>query len=199
MPTEFSDETLQWRDNLRAFLEDFRESSPLSTGADFEAFDDEKRRVTGGALMQFLRFIQEDTLFEHFPILEKSPIDERVFVFATDAPGVVAAHDIIDADSERALVVTKHEWRAFVDAPATDDDPTYEHHYQYWSVWHRDFQADWNLPDEEPGEFWVHEEGFALADRAGRGSRHLWTWDGGELELFEQDVDTWTSSPEEPG
>ena len=195
MSKDFPETTEAWRDDLRQFLADYRDQTPLPTGEGFDALDDEKRRVTGGALMQFLRFLQSEAVFEHFPVLDDHPFSDRLFVFATDAPGVVAAHDIIDADSDRAVVVTKQEWRRWVDDPSTDDDPTYEHHYQYWSVWHRDFQADWNLPDDQPGEFWVHEEGFALADRAGRGSRHLWSWDGSELALFEQDVDTWTSSP----
>lgn len=194
--SQFSDETLEWRDELAEFVDGLRERSPRPSREELSELEDEQRRVAGGGLMQFLQFLQSESAFELFPILDEQPIDERIFVFASDAPGVVAAEDIVDPDSDRAVVVTKDEWRAWLDAPGTDADPTFQHHYEHWSVWHRDFQASWNLPDDEPGEFWVHEEGFALADRAGRGARHLWTWDGEELELFEQDVDQWTSSPD---
>ncbi len=192
---QLSDETIEWRDRLVEFLAKMREQSPRPRREDLSAREDEKRRVAGGALMQFLQFLQSEAAFEHFPVLEEMPIGERVFVFASDAPGVVAAEDIVDPESDRAVVATKHEWRAWLRAPDGDADADYAHHYEHWSVWHQNFEANWDLPDEPPGEFWVHEEGFALADRAGRGARHLWTWDGDELELFEQDVEQWTSSP----
>lgn len=185
-----------WIDGLREFVQAARSEQPAPTRDELSELEDEQRRVSGGGLMQFLNFVQTEPAFELFPVLESQSIADRAFVFAADEAGFVAAGDIIDADSERAIVVTKEEWREWLDDPETDADREFEYHYEYWSVWHRDFRANWDIPDDDPRDFWIHEEGFALADRAGRGSRHLWAWDGEELELVEQSIDEWTSSPD---
>ena len=190
----FSDETQHWAETLRSYVERLRQSREASVFGSLTPLQNEQRRVSGGSLMQFLRFLQKDVAFEHFPVLNQKPLDERLFVFATDRPGAVAAHDIIDEESDRAVVVLKEEGRRWLDDPTTDEDERFEHHYQYWSAWHRNLEADWELPDEIEADYWVHEEGFALGDRAGRGSRHLWAWDGASLELIEQEVDQWVSS-----
>lgn len=196
--TKLKEGAAEWFAALEQFLASHRERDPLPTDGDLSALQDEQRRVIGGSLMQFLQLIQNEAVFQAFPVLEEEPVSERVFIFATDAAGVAAARDIIDRDSERAAVVTKEEWRAWLEAPGTDADESYDYHYQYWSVWHQNFQANWRLDAvemEEDLDYWVHEEGFALADRAGRGAEHLWSWDGEELELVEQSADQWTSSP----
>jgi len=194
--TQLSDGAAEWFAALEQFLETHRERAPLPSADDLDAVQDEQRRVMGGSLMQFLQFLQNEAVFEAFPILNEEPIAERVFVFATDAAGVAAARDLIDPESDRAAVVTKEEWHAWLEAPGTDPDETYDYHYQYWSIWHQNVRANWRLDDVEMTEeldYWVHEEGFALADRAGRGAEHLWSWDGSELELVEQSADRWTS------
>lgn len=196
---EFSEQTRAWFDALTQFVDRRRSTNPAPTAEQLDRLEDEQRRVAGGSLMQFLQFLQSEAAFEAFPVLEEHPIAERVFVFASDAPGVVAARDIVDWESDRAIVVTKQEWRAFLEDPSTDSDRQFDHHYEHWNVWHQDFRADWDLPDEEFGELWIHEEGFAVGDRAGRGSRHLWGWDGSELELVEQEVDQWASGGESRG
>lgn len=193
---DFSDATDQWADRLQTYVERLRADSDEPVFGELSDLQEEQRRVTGGSLMQFLRFLQGESAFEHFPILEEQPIDERLFVFATDRAGAVAAHDIIDDDSTRALVVLKEEWRRWLDDPTTDADESYTHHYQYWSAWHRNLQAGWDVDRTDELDYWVHEEGFALGERAGRGSRHLWVWQEGSLELVEQDVDQWVSSPD---
>lgn len=194
---ELSEEAREWRDELEGFLASYRERQPLPAADDLDPLRDEQRRITGGRLLQFLQFIQREEAFEAYPVLEEQPITDRVFVFATDVAGLAAARDIVDSESTRAVIATKEEWRAWLEAPATEADETFECHYECWSVWHQNLQAHWASVEAADGsaEYWVHEEGFALADRAGRGGRHLWSWDGDELALEEQDADDWSSSP----
>lgn len=193
---ELDDEARRWREELRAFLESRREGDPLPDSGQLDALRDEQRRVTGGSLIQFLQFIQEEQAFEAFPILEERPISERIFVFATDGTGVVAARDIIDFESDRAVVVTKEEWRAWTEDPECDSDEAFERHYECWSVWHQNLKAHWQGGEaDDRDDLWVHEEGFALADRTGRGASHLWVWDGEQLQLREEEIDGWSSSP----
>lgn len=188
-----------WLENLREFVDS--RPGPPANGGTLGPLEDEQRRVTGGVLLQFLDFIQKPTAYEAFPVLESHPIDERIFVFATDGPGLAAADDLIDPDSDRAICVRKDDWRAWLGDSETDADEAFDLHYECWSAWHRQVDATWDIePPEgarsETGQFWVHEEGFALVDRAGRGSRHVWWWDGSSLSIVEEEVEDWTSRPE---
>jgi hypothetical protein len=187
-------EHAEWLSKLKTFVETRRNAPPVDDSTELAPVVDEQRRITGGALMQFLEFVQSESSFETFPILEDRPISDRAFLFATDRAGVAAAGDILDRDSDRVIVLLKNEWKAWLEAPTTDSDDQFEHHYQFWSVWHRNVDPSWEIPDEPSGQLWVHEEGFALADRAGSGSRHLWSWDDGEMDLIEQEIETWDSA-----
>ncbi len=183
----------EWLSDLKTFLEARREAPPDRGATSLRPLVDEQRQITGGALLQFLEFVQGESSFELFPVLEDQPISERAFVFATDRAGAAAAHDIIERDSDRAIVVLRDEWKAWLEAPSTDSDPEFDHHYEFWSAWHRNVEPTWEVPEDPEGELWVHEEGFALADRAGRGTQHLWQWHDGEMTLVEQDIDEWVS------
>lgn len=209
------DDTRHWRDQLASFCEQFRtrrgrgdDSSDAVDGDGLPETDsldplrDEQRRISGGVLIQFLNFLQGESAFDNFPALASNPVGERVFVCATDLPGVAAARDILEIDSDHVMVVTKGEWRAWLESPATDDDEAYDHHFLFWSVWHQRTDVDREIVtavDEVPGQPWVHEEGFAVAERAGRGARHLWSWDNDEMTLIEEAISTWVSAPNATG
>jgi hypothetical protein len=198
------EQAARWREQLMSFCERFRRGDNVSdprdeaSGDGLSPIEDEQRRVTGGVLLQFLDFMQGDAAFDNFPELEDNSIGERVFVFATDRPGAAAAHDLIEIDGEHVMVVTKAEWRAWLEAGATDSDEAYDKHFLFWSVWHQRTEVDREIVealDDVDGEPWIHEEGFAVADRAGRGARHLWSWQSGELELVDEALTTWVSQP----
>lgn len=186
----------EWRDRLRDFALEHRGDLEIPDGHDLEGLKNWQRRVTGGVLLQFLDFVQSGKVYEHFDTaLDDRPLHERLFLFITDLPGAVAAGELIQSDSEQALWILKEEWSAWLSDPATDDDETYDRHYEFWSVWHQNLQADWDVEDLDGVDYWVHEEGFALADRAGRGAQHLWTWDGEEMEKVEEAITSWSSLP----
>lgn len=188
-------EQSEWFENLRAFVERIRGDRDLPEADELDALQNQQRRISGGVLHQFFNFIQDPSSFDIFPILDEHSVADRAFVFATDLPGAVAGRDFIDPESDRAIVVLKDEWQAWLNDPKTDSDDTFENHFQCWNAWHQNLKATWEIPEEKPGEFWVHEEGFAVAERAGRGSQHLWRWDGNTMELEEEEIDSWVSRP----
>lgn len=185
-----------WRDALAAFALEHRGDLEIPDGHHVDPLTNWRRRVTGGVLLQFLDFVQSGDVYEHFDsVLEDRPLHERLFLFLTDISGAIAARELIQADTDRALWILKEEWSAWLSDPETDDDDQYDKHYEFWSVWHQNLQADWEVDDLEGEEYWVHEEGFALADRAGRGAQHLWRWDGREMHKVEEAITSWSSLP----
>lgn len=182
----------RWRDELVQFVDRIRPSIPARE--QLSALQNEQRRVTGGLLLQFFEFLEQSATPDRFPRLEEHPLEERLFLLITDEAGWWAAEELMDTDTPQALRLLKQQWRAFLEDPDTDDDEEFVHHYQFWSVWHRDIPDGWETPDLEEGwDYWVHEEGFALADRRGRGAKHLWRWDDDEFELVEEQLNSWSS------
>lgn len=182
----------KWRRQLDDFVAKIR--SPLPTAEELSPVQDWHRRITGGLIIQFFEFLENSANEEIYPQLEAHPLHERVFLCVTDDAGFLAARELMNTDSVQAICLRKEEWRAFLEDPDTDDDDDFVDHYQFWSVWHQDIPENWDVAPLEPGySYWIHEEGFALADGAGRGAQHLWRWDGEELTLQEEVMTSWTS------
>ncbi|TXD38910.1 hypothetical protein FRC98_00470 [Lujinxingia vulgaris] len=182
-----------WREALDRFI-DAQRPAPLPDKDALDPRQNAQRRVTGGVLLQFFDFLEKTASEELYPQLAEHPLPERVFVFVTDEAGYCAATELMDLSTPQATCVLKEEWREAIEDPVFEDDETYIHHYQFWSVWHRNIPETWDVPELEPGtEYWLHEEGFALADGAGRGAQHLWRWNGTELSLVEETMTSWTS------
>ena len=186
-------ESRQWLDALESFVERYRSRRPLPRLDELDPLADEQRRITGGALIDLFEFVEEGKADELFPALEEVSLSDRAFVLATDLPGAAASRDLVDWDSDKALVILKEEWRAFLEDASNDSDEEFDCHWEAWSVWHQNLEDTWEIPERDGGAFWVHEEGFALAHRAGRGSKHLWYWDGAQMQLEEQAIDDWVS------
>ena len=165
--------------------------APLPDGHMLHALQDWQRRITGGSLMEFLEWAASEDAVARYPLLNATPITERVFVFISDIPGLVAYRELIDQRSQRAIGLLKDQWRAFLSDGSEDHDDPLTHHYEMWSVWHRDIDPQWDLEDKPYDQLWVHEEGFALAHEAGRGSQNVWNWNGQRLQLVKQDMTRW--------
>ena len=183
---------LKWRANLDAYRRAHHPRSPLPDGHMLDGLAQWQRRITGGTLLDFLKYITSEAAFERYPVLGRDPLTERVFVGVVDVPGAVAFHELVDAHGERAICLLRHEWRDYLGSVGQDHDDAFASHYELWSFWHRDLNPLWELPGERPGQqLWVHEEGFALAHEVGRGSQHIWSWDGQQMTLVEQDINKW--------
>ena len=188
------DDAQNWRRQLVDFLDDVR--TPLPDRNQLSPLQHEHRKVTGGLLLQFMEFLETTVDDNRYPQLDDHPLPERLFVVVSDEAGLHAADELMDTDTDQVCALRKEEWRAFLENPETDDDEAFVHHYQFWSVWHQNIPDDWESPDLESGyDYWVHEEGFALADRIGRGAQHLWRYDGDELDLIDEELNSWSSNP----
>ncbi len=182
----------KWRRDLLDFVAPIERPRPKRE--QLSPLQHEHRRVTGGVLHQFFQFLEDSADEERFPALQDHPLPQRLFVLVTDEAGVHATEDLMDTSSEQAVCLLKEEWRAFLESDDTDHDDAFEHHYEFWSVWHRNMPDQWDFPQLGPGQsYWIHEEGFALTDGVGRGAQHLWRWDGEEFELVDEMTTAWSS------
>ena len=182
--------TDQWYEALAAFVAQADDGVALPDGHMLTPRKDWQRRISGGSVLAFLEFATERA-HELYPKLGQNPITERVFVFITDQSGAVAARELIDANSNRAICVNQHVWRKFLEEPTLDHDDHFEWHYEFWSTWHRQVDASWDFDRQGAKQLWVHEEGFALDDGLGSGSQHIWDWDGQQMVLREQSITRW--------
>lgn len=190
------EDAIIWLKELRKFALEQRGDLQIPDGHDLDTLANWKRRVSGGVLLQFLDFVQSGDIFEHFePALEERPLHERVFLFITDIAGAVAGEELLQKDTDHVFYILNSEWRAWLSDPNKDHDDDFDKHYEFWSVWHQDLHSEWELDELEGAEYWVHEEGFALADGAGRGAQHLWKWDGEEMHKVEEAITSWSSMP----
>ena len=181
-----------WRGALRDHVKAHQpQDAPALDGHMLSARKDWQRRIHGGTLLDFLSFATERA-HDLYPALGKNPITERVFVFITDTVGQIAAREIIDASSERALCVSRDAWQRWLDDPEQEHDDAFGLHYECWSVFHRRVEPAWAKDHPKHLHLWVHEEGFALDDGLGRGSQHLWGWDGQRFTLLEQNLTSWS-------
>ncbi len=190
------EDAILWLQALRQFALERRGDLVIPNGHTLDPLDNWQRRVTGGVLLQFLDFLQSGAAHEHFEVaLEKFPLYERVLLFITDLPGAVAGQELLQQDTDHAFCILKDEWSAWLSQEDTDHDEPYFNHYEFWSVWHQDIHSEWELDELEGAEYWVHEEGFALAPKAGRGAQHLWKWDGEEMHKVQEAITSWTGIP----
>lgn len=181
----------EWRAKLEQYVMARREPILLPDGHMLDHLSDWQRRITGGSMREFFEYIVSDDARARYPALHSRPVEQRTFVCVTDVSGAVAYRELVDKKSDKAICLFKEEWRAFLDDRENDHDDAFEHHYEFWSVWHQQLDPAWDIPEVKAGQLWVHEEGFALADGAGRGSQNLWGWDGVDMYLVRQDMTKW--------
>lgn len=180
-----------WYEALTAFVEQECARPPLLDGHMLGPLEDWQRRITGGSLIEFLEWVTSEEAFARYKVLQRDPITERIFLCVTDRAGAVAFNEIVDRRSDQALFLYKDEWRAYLDDPANDHDDAFACHYEFWSAWHRQLDPRWELPEGSYHQLWVHEEGFVVGEEAGRGSQHVWDWDGERMNLIVQDINRW--------
>ncbi len=183
-----SPEAQVWLKELRQFTQQLR-TQPLPTRDDLSPIANQQRRISGGQLIEFIKFVEAKAVDELSP--GQPPISERAFLFLTDQAGAAAAQELIDLDNPVALVLLKEEWLAWNEDESKNDDDDLFFHYELWSAWHQNLPQEWEFERNPKLEYWVHEEGFALADLLGRGAQHLWTWDGEKLQLVEETMTSW--------
>jgi len=170
----------EWAAQLRLFLIQRRQEQGLADRRQLSALEEWQCRVSGGALLKFLRFLSRPEYRSRNPELEEVAAAGKRLVCVTDRVGALAAHDILRMFRPQALWVFADLWAEWLEE-ALWPDPGFENHIEYRSRW-------------EPGEgpeagtrYWFHVEQYRLSSATGRDFKHLWSWVDEELTLVRAD------------
>ncbi len=185
----------EWATDLREEITQYRSESPLPDRASLSHADEQRCRIIGGAFIAWLEnhgphFLQERSMMAH--MLQVDP--EPFIVFTSDAPGLVAAQEILGNDLERIAFMFEHEYAA---SPTVTSDPKFVYHVHYWSAFRQalessvEEEARRTFPIPEDASYWQHSEGTMWAVNCGLGVEHLWQWDGQSPELLEEAISHW--------
>ncbi len=172
---------------LKMFLIDLRKGSEVPDRGRLDTLSRWQMRVSGGALLKFLRFINDATRKGSAPELKEIEGARKRLVGIFDAPGTIAAHDIFRMFRPSSIWMSTEEWSKWA-AIGAESDSELQFHFRYWSWWSREMPAALieNLPSS--GDYWLHCEGYRLqAEQASR-ANHLWRWNGSEFELAAEDI-----------
>lgn len=188
-------EGTNWFDGLKAFATSCRVKHPLIDRGDLSTADEMQCRIIGGNLISWLnehgaRLLEERAVLADLKGWEKDPF----IVFTSEQPGLVAAREIIEDASDTIVFLRPAEFSEWLkDHP----DKEYCWHVHTWSYFAPLGAETEKKADEyilEAGEsYWLHKEGTMCGQLFGRGSDHLWKWNGKEPELLQEALDQWVS------
>ncbi|HUG43120.1 MAG TPA: hypothetical protein VMN76_02660, partial [Acidobacteriota bacterium] len=174
---------------LKLFLLDFREGSDVPDRGRLDSLSRWQMRVSGGALLKFLRFVKDAARMESVPELKEIERARKRLVGIFDEPGSIAAHDIFRMFRPSSIWMSTEEWSIWT-AMEAESDAGLQFHFRYWSWWSREMPAALSDDLASTGEdYWLHCEGYRLlAEKASR-ANHLWRWNGARLELVIEDIE----------
>ncbi len=188
-------EGIEWFDQLVKDSLDFRSKKPLPARETLSPAEEMQCRIIGGSFISWLehqgpRLLQEREVLSKLQEWEKDPF----IVFTSDKPGLIAAREILDGNSDRFAFLFPKEFKKW---EACHSDNEYQWHIHTWSFFTTLDKASLKRTSEyplAPGEtFWLHQEGTMCGQLFGRGGDHLWKWDGENFVLLQEGFNQWVS------
>jgi len=115
----------------------------------------------------------------------------RHAVFTSSEPGLAAAHKILLEQSLPFTCLYPEEYRQWMQL---HPDKTYRFHVHLWSHFVENPDIGSSIYSLNPNDqFWLHTEGMMCGPKFGRGTDHLWRWDGEKRTLLKKNYSQWTS------
>jgi len=188
-------EGTRWFNALVQYASQQDTEDPLPPRASLNPAEEAQCQIIGGSLIDWIRregprLIAERAALAHLTHVEKDPF----VVFTSTRPGLVAARKILHSSGR---ILSLHP-DAFATWSRTSPDPEFKWHLHYWSYFEEDLPLDlipkanlYRLDGHE--SHWLHREGTMCGVRFGRGSDHLWKWDGVTPVLLEEGFSEWLS------
>lgn len=172
--------------HLRLFINSFRDELKIKERRELSIIEERQSRISGGALLKFLRFVTSAALMDDYPVLREIQQQGRKLVVITDDPGFVAAQDVLRMFRPSAVWMLRSEWKAWKQRPESVDHNC-DLHFEYRSWWTQEVEANWIQHRSLTDRHWLHREGYTLNRDHLKDVLHLWEWTGNEMELIEAD------------
>ena len=180
-----------WFEDLRQHVADNRIRTPIPLRPSLSLADEEKCKIIGGGLIAWLESAGAEVFNQRAMFSRLAELEPDAFVFVvTDAPGLVAAGEILGHDHPGVEVLLLAEHRAL---PPNLADHRLKWHIEYQTYFHARVERI-NRDDLKPypkhrGErFWIHVENTITGPNMGFGLDHMWKWDGAKATLVREEL-----------
>lgn len=181
----------EWSKALQLFLQSQYVSNPIP---DLKNLSDEEKwqyRIIGGGLVNWLNNIFPDISQERMAVFMSECDSDPLVVLTSTMAGLIAVQEITK-DSDDSIIYLFHtDFEKWEEQHPVDEDelPFLIHHWSYFCEIDQELliRAKEAYPSINVEEFRIHREGHLWGPRCGRFWDHLWKWNGGEMELLEQE------------
>lgn len=185
--TNFTVAIEEYATHLRLFISSYRDGLQIKERRELSLLEKRQSRISGGALLKFLRFVTDSGNVESLAVLRDIQQQGRRLLMITDDPGSVAAHDILRMFRPAAVWMLQQEWKAWCQRPESGDE-SFRFHFEYRSWWTQKIESEWEPDFSLADKHWIHREGYTLDRTHSRDVFHLWEWTGEELQLLRADI-----------
>ncbi len=180
---------------MRSHLSSCRQKTPVPPRESLSPLEEAQCQVLGGHLLRWLTdwgpaLLQQRAVFSKLQGWEPDP----VVCFHSVMPGLVAAREILPDDAGRIVCGLPID---FESAPIRDDEFVF--HVEIHSLFSLVVPAEVTpevrsrYPLAEREDCFLHRDESVLGPVFARGANHLWKWNGQELILLEEAIETWVS------
>ena len=188
-------EGTDWHEGLIRFVNQCRSSCPIADRQDLSEIEEMQCRIIGGSFITWLEHEGPQLIRERKALSKIRPWGEDPFiVFTSTVPGLVAAREIVDIDSETIAYMFPGEYGEWLGREPDQDNQWHIHTWSYFTP--VDKESDDRFlehPVSDDESLWLHTLGTRCGELFERGCNHLWKWDGTELLLLQAKVDEWVS------
>jgi len=180
-----------WYSKLASHAENCRAANPIPKRNRLSRTQVLQLNIIKGSLRLQLKHLPSIVL----PATGLQDSREYCIVFTSNVAGLVAAKEIGQATYLPIFPLYPEELSDF---SQLCPDTGHKHHVHIWSHFLKEldsqtakFAERYPLNDKE--KYWLHVEGIMCGPRLGRGTEHLWSWDGMQPKLLKKSFLHWAS------
>ena len=116
-------------------------------------------------------------------------------VFTSKCPGLVSAQEITQGKDLPLVSLYPEELSVFLQS---FPDSEYRYHMHIWSHFLEELDSETKkvaerYPLNEKEKYWLHVEGIMHGSKCGRGTEHLWGWNGSQTKLLKKSFMHWAT------
>ena len=180
----------EWASRLRGYVAACRASTPLPGRDAFTCAQEWQYRIVSGSIRAGIREYSPRYFREQAVVHRRWGYNNPVIVFTSNAPGLIAATEIIGTGHEQVILLLDSE---FDPSPCGEEETGEDFYRHFWSTIDTEaeldpkFVAEWRAEHPIPNGccYWRHSEGVYSGPRSSRCATQLWRWDGGTPTVIE--------------
>ena len=178
----------EWVKAIKTFSKQQRQTNTVPDREKLSYEDEWSCRIIGG---EFINWYQERLrrIVMERAALKMVRFDPKPYIlFTTTMPGLVAVQEIMPDMPETLICLLHSEYRNWAKENSVNEFTFHVHHWNCFNTLDLNFlpEAKKLHPSISENEFRLHSSGDLWAEQCGRGTCHLWQWDGQEMCLLEE-------------